>query len=66
MVIVTDVDLPGPAAHLTVLHIGLDGPAGGVDTNRHGLAAVGTVHLGLGVPGILVSGLRRRVVIFPV
>jgi hypothetical protein len=64
VVIVAEVYLPRPTTHLTVFHIGLDGSAGGIDTDRYDLAAVGTVHLDLGVPGLKVSGLERRFRIF--
>jgi hypothetical protein len=62
--IVAKVYLPWPATHLTILHIGLDGSAGGIDTHRYELAAVGTAHLDLSVPSIHVKGLKRRVKIF--
>jgi hypothetical protein len=64
VVIVAEVNLPRPTTHLTVLDIGLDRFTGGVDTDRYDLAAVGTVHLDLRVPGLEVSGLERRVRIF--
>ena len=57
VVIVANVHLPRAATHLAVLYVGLDRPTGRIDADRYGLAAVGAVHLGLDVPGILVSGL---------
>jgi hypothetical protein len=50
MVTVGNMHLPRLTAHLTVLHVGLDDPAGRIDTDRDDLAAVGTAYLGLGVP----------------
>jgi hypothetical protein len=59
VIVIAKVDLPRPTTHLAILYIGLDGPAGRIDTNRYDLTAVGTVHLDLGVPGIRLSGLKR-------
>lgn len=61
VLIVGDVHLPRLTAHLAVLHIGLDDPAGRIDSYRDGLATVGTAYLGLGVPGIEFTGLQRSV-----
>lgn len=61
VVIVANVHVPGPATHLAVLDVGLDRPTGRIDADCYGLAAVGAAHLGLGVPGIVVTGLRCRV-----
>ena len=41
--------LPRLTTHLTVLYVGLDGSAGGIDTDGYDFAAVGAVHLDLGV-----------------
>ena len=64
VVVVAQVYLPRPTAHLTVLHIGLNRSAGGIDTDGYDFAAVGTAHLELRVPGLDVGGLERRVRIF--
>ena len=61
VVIVAEVYLPRLTTHLTVLYIGLDGSASGIDSDGYDFAAVGAAHLDLGVPGLNVGGLERRV-----
>jgi hypothetical protein len=64
LVIVAEVNLPRPTAHLTVLDISLDGSAGRIDTDRDGLTAVGATHLDLGVPGLHLSRLKWELTVF--
>jgi hypothetical protein len=64
VVIITDVYLPRSTTHLTVLDVGLDGPAGRIDAYGHLLPTVRAAHLDLGVPGSQLGGLERRFRIF--
>ena len=64
VVIITDVYLPRSTTHLTVLDVGLDGPAGRIDVYGHVLPAVRAAHLDLGVPGVQLGRLERRFRIF--
>lgn len=59
--IIGNVDLPGLATHLAILHIGLEEPAGRIDTDRDDLAAIGTSDVGFCVPSVEFSRRRRRV-----
>jgi hypothetical protein len=61
VIVVAEMDLPRPTAHLTILHIGLDGPASRIDTDRYDLPAVRALHLDLGVPGLRLGGLQQVV-----